>query len=139
MLACLLDRWCRPLAVDPRHDTPAAWLASSPTAPGVDDAFNSGLPTAVWVRGAEDVAVLADRDPRAVLVSDAAGEVDDDVMVVGGSVDVQRYVYMSPFVRARWRAAHGLPETMVAVIDAGGADVDYDAVPTALALASAVA
>ena len=64
MLACLLDRWCRPLAVDPRHDTPAAWLASSPTAPGVDDAFESGLPTAVWVRGAEDVAVLADRNPR---------------------------------------------------------------------------
>ena len=106
MLARLLDRWCVPRAADPRHDSPAAWLASSPRAPGLDDALESGVPVAVWVATAEDVAAIEKRARGAVLVSDAGDAVDGhDVMVVGGAIDVQRFPYVSPFVRARWRAA----------------------------------
>lgn len=139
MLARLLDRWCAPRAADPRHDSPAAWLASSPRAPGLDDALESGVPVAVWVATADDVAALGHRARGAVLVTDGADAVaGHDVLVVGGAIDVQRFPYVSPFVRARWRAARGLPATMVAVIHADGSDVD-DTVPTMLALASAVA
>ena len=140
MLARLLDRWCVPRAADPRHDSPAAWLASSSRAPGLDDAFDSGRPVAVWVSATREIAALGDRAHQAVLVGDAASTVEGhDVMVVGGAVDVQRFAYVSPFVRARWRAARGLPATIVAVIATDGSDVDDDMVPTTLALASAVA
>jgi hypothetical protein len=139
-LARILDRWCVPRAADPRHDSPAAWLASSPHAPGLDDMWESGVPVAVWVSAAEDIAALGRRARGAVLVTDAPEATDGhDVMVVGGAVDVQRFAYVSPFVRARWRAARGLAATMVAVIDVDGSDVDEDVVPTTLALASAVA
>ena len=138
LLAGSLDRWCAPRASDPRHDTPAAWLATSPSAPGIDDAFDSGRPVAVWVAGPSDVSAVAAHAGRAVLVTDDADAFatgTDDVLVVGGSIDVQRYLYVSPFVRARWRAARRLLPTMVAAIG----DVDDDVVPTVLALASAVA
>jgi hypothetical protein len=139
-LARLLDRWCVPRAADPRHDLPAAWLASSSRAPGLDDALESGVPVAVWVATAGDIAALGHRARGPLLVTDAANAVDGhDVMVVGGAIDVQRFPYVSPFVRARWRAARGLPATMVAVIDLDGSDVDEDVGPTMFALASAVA
>jgi hypothetical protein len=102
--------------------------------------LDSGVPVAVWIGAADDVDALGGRLRGAVLVTDAAEGVEGHgIMVVGGAIDVQRFAYVSPFVRGRWRAARGLPATMVAVIDKNGSDVDDDTGPTMLALASAVA
>lgn len=134
-----LDRWCVPRAADPRHDKPAAWLATSPAAPALDLAAEQGAPLAVWVTSAEESLGVASRFPGAVALTDVGDAVRDvaDAVVVGGRIDAARFPYLTPFVRARRRVAAGLPDRLVVSVGTGVGDLADDVAQTALGLASA--
>jgi hypothetical protein len=122
-----MARWCAPKLHEPGDPPPGAWLASSPEVEGLDRALRSGRPVGVLVAGADEPNWYADR----------AGTSADRAPVRwpdGPGIDASACWPVTPFVRARWRARHGLPDSLV--VDAG--DLPDDVRPTALALAAAV-
>jgi hypothetical protein len=146
VLLRVLDRWCVPRAVDVRVEAPAAWLATSPRAPGLRDALDRGRPAGVWVADTDEAGMVSSLPSHewtgavVMVTDDPSVAAHHDVVVVGGDMDVPRYPYLSPFVRRRWRAAARLPAAFVASVGDDGDDAfDEAAVPTVLALASAVA
>ncbi len=102
-------RWCNPVWADPERDEPAAWLATSTAAFGVKAAMASGSPIAVWVATSSDVAHVPE---GAVTVGDDVA-LGVDVVAPPSGIDVSAVPPITPFVRARWRARHGLPEHLV--------------------------
>jgi hypothetical protein len=102
-------RWCRPVWADPERDDPAAWLATAPTAAGLSAALASGAPVAVWVASASDLALAAG---EVLTVGDDVA-LDVDVLAPPSGIDASAVPPMPPFVRARWRARHGLPERFI--------------------------
>lgn len=111
-----LTPWCEPRLADGPDVRPDAWLASGPSVSGVPRAVASGKPVGV----VDDGAVVDDRVVRVALPP--------------GAIDAAAVVPVTPYVRARWRTARGLPADLV--VDADG--LDADSRPTALALAAAV-
>lgn len=147
--------WCEPHALDPATDQAAAWLATSPRARGLDLALRGGAPVGIWVstvaeleelRGlgatAEEGAGGAARPGVVVLADDAAlaDRLGGGAVVVGNGGGPDGAVAVPPFVRARLRARHRLPDRLVVSFDPGGDQpVREELVPTALACAAAVA
>lgn len=125
-----MSRWCQPVQAEPGRDDVAAWLATSCAAPDVDRAIAGGRPVAVWVTYASE---LADVPAGVVTVSDNVA-LDVDVSASSSGIDTAAVPAVAPFVRARWRQRHRLPERLVVRASAMPETVR----PTAFALASAV-
>lgn len=136
-----LAGWCRPIAWTGGSAPPAAWILASPGVPAPTDA-----PRAVWVESTADAEAASD---AAVVLSD-----DDDLVATlgavavrcGGTLDLGEVVALTPFVRARYRWARGLPSTFIVAADEESIRQLPDGTPvpphlgnTALALASAAA
>jgi len=111
-----LRTWCRPHALDPGLGAPAAILATSPAAIGLDQALRGRVPVAVVSdsRSALSGATIANatviivRDPQTQL------EVGDRALLWRrDAVSAADHPYLSPFVRERWRHRLGLPREMV--------------------------
>jgi hypothetical protein len=161
-LAAELSRWADVRAPDPALPRPAARLASTPDAPGVDAALDDpGCPVAVVVPSAELALAHRAKLERAAVVL-APGGVDMVDLVAAGLPErlivplppgrgaAASHRPLTPFVRSRWRQRLGFPPGYVASIgfdgdgdgdgdSAGDAGLDPDLVPTALTLAAAVA
>jgi hypothetical protein len=110
-------------AADPLTEPMDAWLASSPTVPGLSRAVASGVP----------VAVVTDEDcPGVIRITSMPGP----VFFPADGLDATARAPVPPFVRARWRRKAGLPDVLVVRTDDDR--LPGDLVPTALALAAAV-
>ena len=110
-LVALLARWSRPVAgpiADGDTDAPAATLAASPTAPGLDAALAAGRPVAIW----SDEAPVDDR-AACRISSRPLGDGAPSIVVSPHGLDLDRCPARMPFVRERTRRARGLPATMV--------------------------
>ncbi|MGI8809121.1 MAG: hypothetical protein ACR2KK_15025 [Acidimicrobiales bacterium] len=130
-----LGAWCRPRAAEPGDEPPVAWLASSPTCPGLSDLAE---PLAVWVddrRALEQAAELRPT-PRVLVTSDLAGP---SVLFPQPGLDLRGFLPFPPLIRRRWRSHLGLPATLiVTALGDGPAALPDDLLPTAMALASVV-
>ncbi|MCU1447926.1 MAG: hypothetical protein JWP02_96 [Acidimicrobiales bacterium] len=136
-----LRSWCLPQVAEPEEPV-AAWLLTSLRAPGAEKVLRANTPVGVWASAAHEVAeVSALGSPVAVIVTEEwSPSGDERVVLCPDGVDARRFLPMTPFVRARWRMRLGLPEHLVVSVGIPDADgVDDEVVPTALALASAVA
>jgi len=134
-----LGTWCRPLAADPGDGCPAAWLASSPTCPGVAAIATSGRPYAVWVddRRALGQAAALSPSPRVLVTADPDVE-GTPVLFPRLGLDLRAYLPFAPVIRQRWRARLGLPSTLIVTALDGPPALPDDLLPTAMALASVV-
>lgn len=132
-LVVTLTRWCEPRLADGTGDPPACWLASAPDAPRLGQALAGGGPVAVLAADPGAAAL-----PVQVVVwtgPPAAAPADDRVVLCSPeALDADDRSPTTPFVRARWRAARGLPTDLVV----HAAALPDDIRPTALALAAAV-
>jgi hypothetical protein len=91
----------------------------------------------VWLSSPDELD--AARDAIVVTDDEAVAADCETALCFRGSIDVRRAaVPMTPFVRARARAAAGLPADLVISADDDGASVSAASLPTALALAGAV-
>lgn len=139
-LVIALARWCHPHALDPRHDTPAAWLATSASVRLLGTALSGPVPAAVWVEDLEEAERVTRLAASAVLVTHRPEiALGAGAVLVPSGPDLVRATPVAPFVRARWRARYGLPERFVVSIGPDGASVSPPLVPSALAVAAAVA
>ena len=140
-LVVALRTWCRPHALDPGLGAPAAILATSPAAIGLDDLLRGRAPVAV-VADSHSMLTAATLAHAAVIVvrdAETAGDVDDRaVLWRRDAIATADHPYLSPFVRERWRARLGVPNPMV--VEFGSASpspiAEADAL-AALAVASA--
>ncbi len=143
-LVVALRTWCRPHALDRNLGVPAAILATSPVAIGLDAALRSPLPVAIVCDHLAELSPTA-RESAAVIVlrtpgpHDTAGDpavdrtlVDRTIVWRRDAVAVAEHPYLSPFVRSRWRQRLGLPSSMTVEIGSNGAHP----VPATDALAS---
>lgn len=128
--------WCEVRAAEPELAA-AAWLVSSPRAPGIAAAARSGRPWAVWVddesglRRAEELGPsLALTPARALARSSGALLIVDD-----RDARADRIAATPPFVRERLRRRARLPAVLVADVDSGA--VPEDLIPAVLAVCSA--
>jgi hypothetical protein len=137
-----LRAWCVPQVAEP-EEAVAAWLLTSLQAPGATKVLRADTPVAVWAPDeAAAAAATAVGPPVTVIVTPAFDVGDDDRVVTFPTVglDARRFLPMTPFLRARWRMRLGLPGRLVVSVDAPDGDgLTDDVVPTALAVASAVA
>src|SRR5205807_322393 len=136
-----LRRWCRPQVAEP-EEAMAAWLLSSPRAPGAEKVLSGEAPVAIWVSSAAEADEVRALGVPVVAVVTSEPELvsDERAVLYPDGIDARRFLPMTPFVRARWRAHLGLPARLVVGVDVlDGDDLPDDLVPTALALASAVA
>ena len=131
-----LRRWCRPLTAGNGTPEPVAWIASSPAA-----AAAVREPWAAWIESADEV----DDGAAAFLTDNAAlaDAVGPKAIVAGGNIDTTKIPVVGPFVRARQRRAHAMPEQFIVEIDANGEaragdrEIPAHLIGSALCLASA--
>ena len=140
-LIVALRSWCRPHALDANLGRPAAYLATSPAAIGLDGALAG--PEPVVVIAAEPSLITDDLRSRAagIIVHDArAADMIGDLAILWSrdAVPAAEHPSLSPFVRERWRGRLGLPNPLV-VEFGGAAPSPFDDVtaPSALAVCSA--
>ena len=128
--------WCVAVADEPELSA-AAYVATSPLAPGLQRALASGRPVAVWVRDTAEADAARSLNATVLLSADPAMAPADDMLTVppGFGVDVDRVTPVMPFVRTRLRRAHGLPEPLV--IDLRDGRIPVDLQPSALGVCSA--
>lgn len=146
-LVLSLSRWCRPMAGAPwHHDSPpAATLASSSRAAGLDAAFDAGRPVALWVSGDEPDSERSRLEAAAVLLSDDPGRLDCALLdrlvhVPVPGIDLTAWPATMPHVRRRRRRSNGRPDPMIfdATLDTHGRDGVELAAELALASAAVV-
>lgn len=139
-----LASWCDPRAPDRSLDAPAARLASSWRAPGLERALADGQPpVALWVTGLAEVEAAGSMLGRCrVVVTDHPQVAThlDAVVIPHPALDPAEHRPVTPFVRARWRRRLDLADTLVVDVragHAGGPSLPDRLVPTALAVAAA--
>ncbi|MEP6624934.1 MAG: hypothetical protein ABJC79_10855, partial [Acidimicrobiia bacterium] len=134
-LVVALRTWCRPHALDRSLGAPAAILATSPVAIGLDAALRGPLPVGIVCEHRSELSDAARNEATAIIVRDpgVAAEIGDRAVVwPRDAVAAAEHPYLSPFVRERWRRRLGLPSSMVIAIGS----TEADPIPTADALAS---
>ena len=140
-LIVALRSWCRPYALDPNLGRPAAYLATSPAAIGLEAALAGSEPVVVIAQEPSLVtehlrsraAGIVVRDPR------AADTIGDTAILWGrDSVLAAEHPSLSPFVRERWRNRLGLASPLVVEFGATApSPIDDITAPSALAVCSA--
>lgn len=132
-----LQPWCVALADEPTLD-PVAYVATSPSAPGLRGKVRTGRPVAVWVRDSAEAAAARELGASVLITADAAvaGQ-DGDVLhaPVEVLVDVDQIAPVPPFVRRRFRRAYALPDELV--LDLRHTALAPALLPTALGVCSA--
>lgn len=133
-LVVALGAWCEPRLADRTGEPPAAYLASSADAPGMQAVLGRAAPVAVASPGDLPAGLAA----AVVVWTGPVSEMPagDHVVACPATTldDTSTRWPLTPFARARWRAARGLPDDLV--VDA--AALADEVRPTALALAAAV-
>lgn len=138
-----LGAWCSPRAALADDASPVAWLASSPSCPGLARVAVTGRPYAVWIhdRQALETAASLSPAPRIVVTGDPVLAAVDGRASLSPEhgLDLRAYRPIAPVIRRRWRSRLGLAPTLVvtALADSPGV-LPEDLLPTALALASVV-
>lgn len=90
------------------------------------------VPTAVWVRGEDDLRIAGGFGVEAVLCARRELVARGAVHVPRIGIDLRRWPPVSPLVRQRWRERYGLPAELVVGVDPPK-DLDELAGPLALA------
>lgn len=131
-----MQPWCVALADEPTLD-PVAYVATSPTAPGLRGKARSGRPVAVWVRNNAEADAARALGARVLIATEPGVADSDDVLRIPADVqvDVDQITPVPPFVRARFRRAYALPEELI--IDLRDTDLPAAVLPTALGVCSA--
>lgn len=115
-LVVALRTWCRPHAFDPGLGPPAAILATSPAAIGLDGALRGRIPVAV-IAGSHSMVTAGTQEHATVIIVrdvESAAEIGDRALLWRReALATSDHPYLSPFVRERWRARLGLPNPMV--------------------------
>lgn len=128
--------WCAPRAAEPGLAA-AAWLVTSPVAPGIEAAARSGRPLAAWIEEPGELRWVEALAPALLLTSQASLAESAGATLISSAADApaDRIAVIPPFVRARLRRRSGLPALLVADLTSGA--VPDALVQAALAVCSA--
>ncbi len=140
-LVVALRSWCRPHALDPSLGPPAALLATSTAAIGLNGALAGSVPVVVISNDPGPIPHEVRARAAAVVVRDdlVADELGDQaIRWHRDAVAASEHPCLSPFVRERWRRRLSLPSTFIVEIGTQRAsDIAHTNVAATLAVCSA--
>lgn len=128
--------WCEVRGAEPQLAA-AAWLVSTPRAPGIEAAAQSGRPWALWLDDASGQQAAEELGPTLVVTAFPAVARSSGALLIPGdhNAPADRIRAIPPFVRDRLRRRSRLPAILVADVDSGA--VPEDLIPAVLAVCSA--